>query len=218
MKLVLLSDTHGQHENVAVPDGDILIHAGDLSLRGTEKELTPFMDWFGALPHSYKILIAGNHDFLAEKDPKAFQALLPPNVIYLNDSGCEIEGIKIWGSPIQPWFHDWAFNRMRGDAIQPHWDLIPMDTDILITHGPPFGTLDRTTSGNHVGCEVLAEKLAAIQPKLHVFGHIHESHGLIEKNGTVFVNASVLNFHYQNRWQPFEIDWEEIINSPTSTN
>ena len=119
--------------------------------------------------------------------------------------------VKIYGSPWQPWFHDWAFNRLRGDQIQKHWDLIPENTDILITHGPPFGALDATISGNHVGCENLAEVIEKIRPKLHVFGHIHEGHGIVDRNGTVFVNASVLDFSYRYTWDPYVLDWAEIL-------
>lgn len=211
MKLVLISDTHGKQKQIEVPQGDILIHAGDFSMRGFPKEVEAFMQWFSAQPHPNKILIAGNHDFMAEKDPIGFKNLVPENVTYLNDSGCEIEGIKIWGSPIQPWFHDWAFNRLRGDQIQKHWDLIPIDTDILITHGPPFGSLDSLLDGNRVGCENLAEKVEEIAPKLHVFGHIHESYGMKWSGKTTFVNASMLNFSYQAVNPPIELEWKSLF-------
>ena len=115
----------------------------------------------------------------------------------MNDSGITIEGLKIWGSPIQPTFYDWAFNRKRGAEINKHWKLIPPDTDILITHGPPFQILDKTTSECHVGCDMLLNKINQIKPKLHVFGHIHEGYGMIQKNETIFVNASSVNIRYQ---------------------
>ncbi|MFN8395634.1 MAG: metallophosphoesterase [Bacteroidia bacterium] len=122
------------------------------------------------------------------------------NVIYLNDSGVEIEGVKIWGSPIQPWFFDWAFNRQRGADIAKHWALIPEDTDILVTHGPPYGILDRTDDGKLVGCEELIKVVERIRPKIHVFGHIHEAHGSLIKDGTHYVNASILNLRYMRVW------------------
>lgn len=207
MRLVLISDTHGKHNEVAVPEGDLLIHAGDISGRGRPHEIQAFMDWFGARPHPHKIFIAGNHDFLAEDKPDQFLAMVPTNVTYLNDSGTEVEGIKIWGSPIQPWFHNWAFNRQRGPEIAKYWDLIPPDTDILITHGPPFGILDRIVHGDRVGCEDLLAKLQSQKPKLHVFGHIHEAYGHIERDGVQYVNASVLDIRYMHTQIPICLDW-----------
>ncbi|MBC7410804.1 MAG: metallophosphoesterase, partial [Arcicella sp.] len=113
---------------------------------GRIEEIEMFNEWMGSLPHRHKVVIAGNHDFFFEKYPKEAKRLIT-NATYLNDSGILIEGLHIWGSPIQPWFYDWAFNRKRGKDIRKHWDLIPTNTDILITHGPPFGILDATERG-----------------------------------------------------------------------
>jgi Icc-related predicted phosphoesterase len=107
-----------------------------------------------------------------------------------------LNGIKIWGSPVTPWFFNWAFNRHRGDPIKKHWDLIPGDTDVLITHGPVFSVLDKTSNGQHVGCEDLLKKVQEIKPKVHVCGHIHEAYGKVEETGTKFFNASILNERY----------------------
>ena len=200
MRIVLISDTHNQHHGLDLPEGDILIHAGDFSGRGRVSEAQQFLDWFGSRPHPHKVLIAGNHDFICEKEPALFDSMVPDNVIYLNDSGVEIEGVKIWGSPIQPWFFDWAFNRQRGADIAKHWALIPEDTDILVTHGPPYGILDRTDDGKLVGCEELIKVVERIRPKIHVFGHIHEAHGSLIKDGTHYVNASILNLRYMRVW------------------
>ena len=128
--------------------------------------------------------------------------MIPENIMYLNDSAMEIEGVRFWGSPITPWFYNWAFNRQRGMEINAHWTKIPEDTQVLITHGPPWGVLDRTEDGSHVGCEDLSRQVQRIQPKLHVFGHIHESNGRVEHEGTTYVNASVLNARYQNVFAP----------------
>ena len=158
MKIVCISDTHDKHNQLELPDGDMLIHAGDVSSQGKQIQVEAFLKWFSAQPHKHKIFIAGNHDFFFERMPEDYiQSLIPENVIYLNDSGVTIEGLKIWGSPVQPWFYDWAFNRKRGKDIRKHWDLIPTNTDILITHGPPFGILDATNSGEKVGCEDLLD-------------------------------------------------------------
>jgi len=95
MKIVFISDTHGRHHDVNIPKGDLLIHAGDLSSRGKEDEIDSFLDWFKNQPHKYKIFIAGNHDFFFEKETlKKINAKIPDTIIYLNDSGIEIEGIK----------------------------------------------------------------------------------------------------------------------------
>ena len=205
MKIVLISDTHGNH-NFIIPEGDILIHAGDVSLRGTKKEIDCFIDWFQKQPHKHKIFIAGNHDFYFEEALKNNIKINDTNLNYLNDSGCEIEGIKFWGSPIQPTFFNWAFNRERGEEIKKYWDLIPNDTDVLITHGPPHKILDLTKNGEYVGCEELKKKVLEIKPKLHVFGHIHEAYGKTVRNKTTFVNASLLDDKYRNVNAPIVID------------
>lgn len=205
MKVVCISDTHGKHRHVEVPEGDLLIHAGDISRRGYPKEIRKFNDWLGTLPHPHKVMIAGNHDFLFENDPKQAEAMIT-NAIYLNDSGVTIEGIRIWGSPISPEFHDWAFNRERGEAIRQHWEMIPTDTDILITHGPPKGILDRTFLGKRVGCEELTDVVTKIKPRYHIFGHIHEAYGVKEINETTYINVSILNLLYRVAHKPITFD------------
>ncbi|MCU0354574.1 MAG: metallophosphatase domain-containing protein [Cytophagales bacterium] len=195
MRIVCLSDTHGAHDETDVPDGDLLLHAGDLSRRGKEPEIIAFNKWLGTLPHKHKVVVAGNHDFLFERQPDVAEALIT-NAIYLKDNGIEIEGLKIWGSPITPWFYDWAFNRRRGADIRRYWDKIPPDTDILVTHGPPQGILDRTERGDLVGCQDLLEAVWRVKPKLHLFGHIHEAYGQMEADGIRFVNASIMNVNY----------------------
>jgi Icc-related predicted phosphoesterase len=208
MKIVAISDTHGLHQSICLPEGDLLIHAGDLSKRGLKTEVEDFLNWFSAQPHRYKVFIAGNHDFFFEKeDTYVIQKLIPDNIIYLNDSAAMIEGLKIWGSPIQPWFYDWAFNRQRGADIKKHWDLIPADTDILLTHGPAHGILDLTMDYRNVGCEELLKKIEAVKPKYHICGHIHEAHGVLEKEETTFINASLLNVHYRPVFKPFVFDF-----------
>ncbi len=198
MKFVAISDTHGKHTKLILPSGDVLIHAGDISGRGNEVEAIDFLNWFSKQNFEHKILIAGNHDFYFEREPtEQIKKILPENIIYLNDSGTTINKIKIWGSPITPWFYNWAFNRHRGDEIKKHWDLIPVDTDILITHGPVHGILDNTKSGQRAGCEDLLNRIKAIKPKVHICGHIHEAYGIIEKAGVAFINASVLNEKYE---------------------
>ncbi len=135
------------------------------------------------------------------------EELIPKGVQYLKDSGTLVNGIKIWGSPVTPWLFNWAFNRMRGDNIGRHWDLIPEDTDILITHGPPFRTLDKNIEEIHIGCKDLFLRIQDVKPKLHIFGHVHESYGVVEKHGMTFINASVLNEKYEIVNQPISFQW-----------
>lgn len=245
MKVVTLSDTHSRHGwiyqlsegesldnietvyhiqgtinasgGVFLPcDIDLLIHAGDMSMMGTETEIEQFLKWYSSIRAKYKVLIAGNHDFLFEKQRMIAKDLLAkyPDIIYLETEEVVIEGIKIYGEPRQPWFHSWAFNVERGEAIKRYWDAIPEDVNILVTHGPPKGILDMTMSGENVGCEDLLYRLPYLeQLKLVVFGHIHEHAGCELINGVYYVNASALNVRYQlqNRPQAFIIDKDKNI-------
>ncbi|WP_404367193.1 metallophosphatase domain-containing protein [Marinobacter sp.] len=192
MKIVCISDTHGMHRQVSVPGGDLLIHAGDCLGVGSLEELEDLNEWLGSLPHRHKILVAGNHDWCLQDEPDEAQKLVTA-AAYLRDSGVMINGLRFWGSPWTPVFHDWAFNLKRGQPLAERWALIPAETDVLITHGPPAGILDGVMTGIHeqsVGCEELRKAVDHLQPRLHVFGHIHEGHGQHEQDGTLFVNAS----------------------------
>ena len=198
MKFVTISDTHGKHNRLILPSGDVLIHAGDICMKGDKSEVEDFLKWFEKQNFKYKILIAGNHDFYFERESaENINSIIPEGIIYINDNYTTIGGFKIWGSPITPWFFNWAFNRHRGEPINRHWELIPVDTDIVITHGPVFGILDKTFQGSNAGCQDLLNKIQEIKPKIHVCGHIHEAYGTTEKFGVKFINASVLNANYQ---------------------
>jgi Icc-related predicted phosphoesterase len=208
LKFVAISDTHGRHKSLHLPKGDVIIHAGDVSYKGEEVEVVDFLHWFAKLPYRYKIFTAGNHDFFFEKAKPAYvQSLIPDGVIYLNDSGVQIENCTIWGSAITPWFYNWAFNRRRGSDINKHWKLIPMDTQLLITHGPAYGILDAVDNEKHVGDVDLLKKIKEIKPKVHISGHIHEAYGRKQIGDTLFINACVLNEYYQlvNTPQTFQI-------------
>lgn len=189
LRLVLMSDTHGRELAHPIPPGDALLHAGDLTDVGRAKEIAAVGANLTALPHAHKLVIAGNHDFLFENDPPAARALLD-GVTYLEDAGAELTGLQVWGSPWQPWFFDWAFNLKRGAPLAEKWALIPDATDILITHGPPYGIGDRCHDGRRVGCRALLERVQTLKPKLHVFGHIHEDRGWWRLGDTLFVNAA----------------------------
>ncbi len=196
MRIVVVSDTHNMHDRIEIPDGDVLVHGGDCLGHGTLEELDAFDRFLGKLPHPHKILIAGNHDWCFERDPRAARRLVK-NAIYLEDDGVELDGTKFYGSPWQPWFFDWAFNLERGEPLRKVWAKIPEDTDVLITHGPPHGILDRTIRGEHVGCEELLKRVDAVKPKLHLFGHIHEGYGQEHRGDTLFVNASTCDVRYE---------------------
>lgn len=203
LKLVAISDTHGKHDELGtLPDGDVLVHAGDWSMMGRLEQAAEFLHWFGNQPHAHKVLIAGNHDWIAEKGRDIFLTMIPPGVHYLEDSECEIEGIRFWGSPVQPWFHNWAFNRARGEEIARHWNLIPDDIDVLVTHGPAEGYGGLTSGGGEVGCSDLLQAIERVRPQVHVCGHIHEDYGQwrhVYEDGsfTTLINASVVNRRYE---------------------
>jgi len=201
MRLVCVSDTHGYHDAMRVPDGDVLIHAGDLTKRGTLEEVRAAGEWLTKLPHKHKLVVAGNHDFLFERDPAAARALLT-HATYLEDEAVEIDGVRFYGSPYTPEFFNWAFMLPRGEALRAKWSRIPNDIDVLVTHGPPHKILDRTAHGDHAGCEALAERVAELKPQLHVFGHIHEGYGIRDDGPTRYVNASICTFDYRPKNTP----------------
>lgn len=220
IKAVCLSDTHGSHLGVKIPDADWLIHAGDFSSRGGMKDTVDFLNWFNIHPHKRKIFIAGNHDWLPEKDPGLFQTLLKqyPDLTYLQDTSVVLDGLKVHGSPISPTFYNWAFNRDRGPQIKRHWDMIPDDTDILITHGPAYGYCDIAPNGGpvgiteRVGCKHLLDAIKRVKPRIHLSGHIHYSYGVGTINHddgskTMCYNSSVLNEDYIISNKPWIINF-----------
>jgi predicted phosphodiesterase len=211
VRIVCLSDTHNRHDQLRIPDGDLLIHAGDATMHGTAEEVAAFDTWLAAQPHRHKLLVAGNHDFLFQQRPRVARGLLK-SAAYLEDSGIEIEGLRFWGSPWQPWFFDWAFNLRRGAPLREKWALIPEGTDVLVTHGPPEGILDMVGVGkavdghDHAGCEELREAVLRLRPRLHVFGHIHEGYGREALDGIEFVNACNCDRLYRAVNAPLVVD------------
>ena len=190
MTILHLSDTHGYHRQLnSLPEADIVIHSGDFTMAGSEAEAIDFMNWFCSLPYKHKIFICGNHDeciYGANIDG------LDKNVYYLNNSGIEIEGFKIFGIPM--------FMR-DGKKRETYYKNTPSDTDILITHAPPFGIMDFDGRRNY-GSEVLLQKVSEISPKLHLFGHIHNAHGIQKINGSIFSNGAIMNDSYENMQSP----------------
>lgn len=201
MKVVCISDTHSRHELIPqIPDGDVLIHAGDCTAFGKMTQLEGFVEWMSALPHSHKILIAGNHDYCLYR--KAFEyadILKETGISYLQNSGIEINGTKFWGSPHTPFFRHMAFEKQR-DQLAEIWAQIPVNTHVLITHGPPWTVFDKVQDGKHVGCEALLDRLDELpELRAHIFGHIHESYGFAvrEKDLVKFANASTCNSRHE---------------------
>ena len=189
LRLVLLSDPHGLHREIGIPDGDVLVHAGDFCSDGRDDEARSFGEFFRSLPHRRKVAIEGNHDRCLEADPDLGREIFA-GCHYLLDSGVEIGGVTFWGSPWQPWFFDMAFNLERGAELREKWGLIPAQVDVLITHGPPQFVLDRTETGESVGCEELRHATERTRPRLYVFGHIHHGHGWRRLGRTLHINAS----------------------------
>jgi hypothetical protein len=236
LRIVGISDTHNlnllRKMNIIVPDGDVLIHCGDATMKGSYRELCDFAEWFKWQPHKHKIFVAGNHDL--GLDPN----LTPPLALqqnkelfkfchYLDDSGVEIDGVKFWGSPWQPWFMSWGFNLPRGAALKEHWDKIPMGTDVLITHSPPYGILDKVYRGHtwdhktqttratyeYVGCRDMLEAVQRVKPKFHLFGHIHGTYGCQQVGDTWFYNCSIATERYDPTNMAFVIDYPSEIKS-----
>ena len=197
MKILHISDTHGCHRQLHdLPQADIVVHSGDFTMNGSEQEALDFMNWFCDLPYPQKIFICGNHDdclYGATIDG------LDGNVHYLCNSGVEIDGVKFYGVPM-----------FMGDCISDrqtkHYANIPDDTDILITHTPPFGILDFDDNINY-GSEELLARIKTVQPKLHLFGHIHSQHGTTVLNGTTFSNGAIMNVDYSNFRMPNLIEY-----------
>lgn len=178
MKIVNISDTHGCHRELELPKGDMLLHAGDICNRGNKEHVEDFINWFDALNFKYKIFIRGNHDWNLENDCSLIPKKLPDSIIYLDNTSCHIEGIHIFGCPYQ-----------SEDTLQ-NWEHIPNDTDIIISHNPPFHIQDKAPNGLHRGSVSLREKVFQVRPRLHMFGHIHVSYGFQKINDITFINPS----------------------------
>jgi len=232
MRITLISDTHTKHEELLwdkmdLPGGDLLIHAGDIMNSGyNSNDITNFCSWFDTLEqYDHKVFIAGNHDRKFEDKPEQALEIVNSykNITYLQDDwvkvGIDEEMAKIYGSPWQPEFYNWAFNLPKGGpGLMSKWEAIPTNTDILITHGPPQDHLDMSGppyNEPHLGCALLREKVDEQPPKIHVFGHIHGGYGYKFHNGTHFFNASILNERYEYVNKPVTFDWNPKTNEIT---
>ena len=178
MKILQISDTHNLHQQLTtLPAADVIVHCGDFTDDGTEKEVLDFLNWFIDLPYKYKIFVTGNHD-LCLWDAKDIKNL-PDNMFFLQDRGVTIDGITFFGI---------AYDHSES--------LIPNDTDIVITHEPPIMILDQS-SGRHWGNAPLFKRMMDVKPRYHLFGHAHEGYGTVKQNEIVFSNGAVLDDHYR---------------------
>ena len=207
MKIVALSDTHNQLSKVVVPDGDVLVHCGDFGAAGNMAEWKQFINEFSKFPHPHKIATFGNHDVrsvnwlsLVKEEGKA------AGIEFLVDESIVIDGVKFYGSPWVPRYGCWFWMLSRGEEIGRKWNRIPMDVDVLITHGPPHGKLDMSPYDKiPAGCEELMKRVEDVKPKIHLFGHIHDGYGTISNENTKFYNVAVCNERYDPVNLPVEI-------------
>ena len=205
--IVAISDTHSMHRGLdPLPDGDVLIHSGDFSSRGMLHEFRDFVEWFADQPHEHKVFTCGNHDWICERDLEGCRDYVPAGIHFLVDEAVKIDGKVFYGSPWTPMFHNWAYMLDRGGPIAAIWANIPDDTDVLITHGPPYGHGDLVPGGKWgrktkvAGCLELLTRVIEVKPAVHFFGHIHEGYGVSrsdENTPTIFVNAATCNGDYE---------------------
>lgn len=204
MRIVCISDSHGKYGGTTMdlPVGDVLVHAGDLCSFGNIRELDMAAKWLGSLKYPHIVVIGGNHDRPLQNTPlEAREVMHSQGLKYLEDEAVTIKGVKFYGSPWTPPFMSWSFMADR-PTIQKHWAKIPTDTNVLITHGPPYGILDPGSGEPHAGCIDLFDEYERIHPELHVFGHLHSGYGrrevALNPNGrvTTFVNASLVDEGY----------------------
>lgn len=224
MIITVISDTHGKHNEITqdLPGGDLLLHAGDISSMGYQHEVQQFCKWFNNVEnYGHKIFIAGNHDWGFQNNVEKIMEIVNSykTVTYIQDEtvsvGDDEKMVNVYGSPWQPEFYNWAFNLPKnGVELAAKWDVIPDNTDILITHGPAFGVLD-TVAGkmwDNLGCQLLTDKIKTIKPKIHLCGHIHSGYGYFFDGDTHFLNASVLNEAYQYTNEPLTFEWNPDTN------
>lgn len=203
MKIVVISDTHGRHADLGVLSGDILIHCGDVEhlFEPNVDAIRNIDDWFGRQQFQHILCIGGNHDRALQKQNRFWRTPFR-NARYLQDASFVHKGITFYGAPWVPMLDHHAF--FADDAkLKTAWSRIPDTVDVLITHTPPAGILDKSSSGLVLGCTHLAQRLQHLQPKLHCFGHVHASAGVQQIGETTYVNAASVNSRFQIAHDPF---------------
>lgn len=204
MKVVAVSDSHWKLDKLEVPAGDVFVFAGDWSVtNGGITDVLKFSNFVKGLKHKHKIIIAGNHDWSAQNEPTIVKQMFKEaGAAYLQDEPLVIKGVKFWGSPWSPEFMNWAFMKPEYE-LKKVYNRIDPDTDVLITHSPPYGILDRLPSFENVGSQALEEAVHRVKPSYHIFGHIHCGYGVEYSDATIFYNVAVCNDDY------------ELVNKPT---
>ena len=206
MRLVAISDTHlFQSDLGTLPEGDVLIFAGDLLRGGSLDELRTVADWWKSLEYPHKVFVAGNHDCCFVDHPEQSLEILGDGFHYLQDSEVSISGVRIWGSPWQPEYNSWEFNLPRGKALADKWSLIPDGIDVLITHGPPKGIGDQCGMERRDGCADLLAAVCRVRPGLHLFGHIHQDGGFWQQGETYFANVTT----WESTRMPTILDYDK---------
>jgi Icc-related predicted phosphoesterase len=203
VRLVLISDTHELHRELAVPDGDLLIHAGDFTFFNHTSKIRDFNKWLGELPHRHKVVVPGNHDRAFNQDPRIREEIT--NATLLINESVTLCGLNLWGSPVV--CDDSAYGYTKREERASLYASIPKDTHILITHGPPYGILDREP-GSHIrqGCTELRAAVMQLQPRLHVFGHVHAGYGTCQTEKTLYVNAALFGWPGDLENRPIVMD------------
>jgi Icc-related predicted phosphoesterase len=204
-----MSDTHELHRELEVPDGDILIHAGDFTMFGKNLQaLRDFNDWLGELPHAHKVVVYGNHEFMLEAELSP-NCLLTNATVLINEA-VVIEGIKIWGSPLTP-LNGEAYGQSNASDRARIYDTIPADTDVVVTHGPPYGVLDSTAEyRGQAGDPELRNAMIRVKPRLHVFGHIHAGYGVRPTKNTLFANAALMGWSGELENRPIVVSLSAV--------
>ena len=208
MRILHISDTHTYHDLLKIPPGlDMIIHSGDCSNPrdpyNNESEVRDFIDWYKEIPVKHKIYVAGNHDTSIEKGLVTKDDFKNAGIIYLENESVVIDGIKIFGSPHTPNFGNWAFMKER-NKLERFWRLaIDEDVNIVVTHGPPKGILDKSYDRNNnlecCGDKSLLNRILEVQPTYSLFGHIHNCKDIVNAGvqklsvcNTFFSNGSVV--------------------------
>lgn len=202
MRILHISDTHGFHKDFPedrFDDIDMVIHSGDCSnspyLGESTLEISSFLDWYENILVKYKILVAGNHDTAIARRLIKKEDMAMRGIAYLENESIQIKGLKIWGSPITPTFGNWSFMKAR-DKTHEVWDTIPIDTDIIIVHGPPKGirdlSLDRQNNLEMCGDKSLGKRVKIINPQLMCFGHIHNCKEIVNQGTSNYYGSRTL--------------------------
>ena len=225
MRIICISDTHCNHDEITVPEGDVLVHAGDSCVRGTLEELKSFGEWLVDLPHARKVIVLGNHDIRGDRlDGRRYlDTLTDRGVDVLNGTSTDVGGLKVWGTPHSRSLHgpassDWAFGHR--DGKDQYFQAIPEDVDILVTHGPAYGVLDRCVVARYFGKPVqgpvgsvdLRKTINKTKPRLHIHGHIHECSGHKDSvlscgHRILTVNAAIMDEAYNVSHLPKTVDF-----------